>query len=594
MRYPDHTVQEIIALNDIVAVISGYVQLNHRSSGNFFGLCPFHKEKSPSFCVNQSKQIYNCFGCNTGGSVISFIMKIENISFIDALKTLADRVNYKLPEKVESQSSKELRAMKDKSAELNKLAAQFYHNYLNSNTPDAINARKYLDERGVKPKFIRRFGLGLAPPSWDGLLSHLSTIAPQHIVAAGLASQSRSDATRYYDRFRSRLMFPIIDSRNRVVGFGGRIMGSPDKQEAKYVNTPETSLFHKSDNLYGLNLARKARKTELIVVEGYMDVLAMHQWGFTNTVGVLGTAFNESHTRLLKNAGCTSIVLMLDGDEAGVRATLRAIPPLIDGGIKVKTLNISEHDPQAKDPDEYLQRHGATPLATLIANAKSHVSFQLGLYTKKYNMETSDGRLDFLKEAVKLIATLSSAIETEAYVAEISQMSGFSTTAINADINKEKGISPTTLPSHRQRVSIPPQGRGIKDAKDTLINLVLTYHSAAKALEASGYITTIELGEGVHADLLQLAFSNAKEDRKMTVADVVSLFEDEEASQAATTIFINAEECSTEASLEQMLNDTAFKIKKAWAEAQVNTENASPETMKTLRLIRDNKPTISI
>jgi len=600
MRYPEETIQEVIALNDIVDVVSGYVQLSPRS-GNHFGLCPFHSEKSPSFSVNQAKQIFYCFGCHAGGSAATFVMKIENLDFLGAIKILADRVNFSLPEREETASAKEQRASRELSAEINKKAARFYYDYLYSDTVDAENARKYLEERGVHPNLAKRFGLGLAPDMWDGLLKHLSNISPEHLAAAGLATQNKKDATRYYDRFRSRLIFPIIDSRNRVVGFGGRIMESssnkdPDKQEAKYVNTPETALFHKSDNLYGLNLARKARKSELIIVEGYMDVLAMHQWGFTNTVGVLGTALNDSHTRLLKNAGCTSVVLMLDGDTAGIRATLRAIPALTKGNIKVKTLNISEHDPQAKDPDEYLQRKGAAPLAELIRNAKSHVVFQVGLLKEKHDLNTIDGRVSFTEEAAQLLSTLASEIETEAYVAEISKASDISESAIHTEIKKQKGITPTVLLTPRRKPQSAPKGRGINKAKETLLHLVLTYHKAATALEKSGYISESEIGEGTYATLLKLAFSNAAQGKQMNPVDVISTFElnGTDQIQKITEIFVDTPEYSSDAAIEKALNETAFIIKRAWAlEEMENTKN-DQETLQTLGFIVRNMPSMSI
>ena len=600
MRYSQEVVQEVMALNDIVDVVSSYVSLTSRSKDHF-GICPFHGEKTASFSVNQAKQIFYCFGCHTGGSVLTFIMKIENLDFVEALKLLADRARYRLPEKEESPSSQAQRASRELSAALNKKAARFYHDHLYGNTPEAENARQYLEERGIHPILAKRFGLGLSPTGWDRLLSHLSGTLPAHVAAAGLASQSRKDATRYYDRFRSRLMFPIIDTRNRVVGFGGRIMGEHDKQEAKYVNTPETALFHKSDNLYGLNLARKARKPELIIVEGYMDVLAMHQWGFTNTVGVLGTALNDSHVRLLKNAGCTSVVLMLDGDEAGVRATLRAIPALTKGGIRIRTLNISEHDPDAKDPDEYLQRHGSAPLAALLRSAKSHIAFQVELYKEKHDMGTTDGRVSFTQEAAALLSTLPSAIETEAYVSEISKISDISPGAIHTEINRQKGtpaILPPISPSVRRRTAGPTQGQGrnIKKAKETLLHLILTHHPAAKALENSKYITGKEMGDGIYTELLALAYANAAAGKQMNPADIISAFESGDLHHAITEIFIDSPEYDTKTAIEKSLNETAFIIKRGWALNEMQSEDAKncQETLQILGLMVRNMPSISI
>jgi len=602
MRYPEETVQEVIALNDIVDVVSGYVPLSPRGA-NHLGRCPFHNEKTPSFSVNRQKQFYHCFGCRAGGSVLTFVMRIENLDFIGALKLLADRVNFKLPEKEESASAKQDRALREMSAELNKRAARFYHDYLFSDFEDAENARAYLKARGVSPELVRRFGLGLSPDAWDGLIKHLSDTGPEHLAAAGLASQSRKDATRYYDRFRSRLMFPIIDSRNRVVGFGGRIMDKPsdaDKSEAKYVNTPETGLFHKSDNLYGLNLARKARKAELIIVEGYMDVLAMHQFGFTNAVGVLGTALNESHVRLLKNAGCTSVVLILDGDEAGVRATLRAIPILTKGGIKVKTLDISATDAKAKDPDDFLQMYGAAPLQALLKDAKSHVTFQVGLSKQKHDMDTTEGRVGFTEDAAKLLSSLTSAIETDAYVAEIAKTSNISASAIHAEINKQKGMEaaqmPATMP--KRRIQHAPEGRGVKKAKEILLHLILTFPTAAAALQKSEYVGEAEMGNNIYTQLLSLAFNNIERGKKLNPVDVITAFESDgsHVPPEVTELFIDPPEYDSKPAVEKALNETAFIIKRAWALSEMKNENQQndPKTLQTLGFLIRNMPTMRI
>ena len=592
MFYPEETIQEVVALNDIVDVVSGYVSLSPRSA-NQMGLCPFHNEKTASFSVNPERQIFYCFGCNVGGNVLTFIMKIENMDFVGALKILADRANYTLPEREESASVKKQRAMRELSAELNKKAARFYHDFLFSDASEAVAARKYLDARGVHPSLIKRFGIGMSPPLWDGLLKHLGDTKPEHLAAAGLATQSRKDATRYYDRFRYRLMFPIIDQRNRVVGFGGRIMDPNDSEGAKYVNTPETSLFHKSDNLYGLNLARKTRSNELIIVEGYMDVLAMHQWGFANTVGVLGTALNDSHARLLKNAGCTSVVLMLDGDSAGVRATLRAIPILSNAGFRVKTLDISEACDEAKDPDEYLQKHGAAPLAALIKNAKSHIAYQVGLYKQKHDMATTEGRVAFTHDAAELLATLPSAIETEAYVAEISKISDISQSAILAEVNKQRGVKPAAIVASRRKIQAKAQGDGVQKAKRTLLHLVLTFHVAAKALETSGYIGMEEFEGGIYGELLTLAFVNAQNGKKMSPTEIISHFEDGDTHQVITEIFIEHPEYVNKAAVEKALNETAFIIKKAWAQERMRTED-DPKTLQALGSFVRNMPTIGI
>ena len=591
MFYPQEVIREVVALNDIVDVVSGYVSLSPRSA-NLFGLCPFHGEDTASFSVSPEKQIFYCFGCHASGNAVTFVMKIENMDFVGALKILADRVHYKLPEREESATAKEQHAMRELSAELNKRAARFYHDFLFSDAPEAVDARNYLDARGVHPALVKRFGIGMSPPLWDGLLKHLKDAKQEHVAAAGLAKQSKKDASRYYDRFRYRLMFPIIDQRNRVIGFGGRIMDPNDTEGAKYLNSQETNLFHKSDNLYGLNLARKERNTELIVVEGYMDVLAMHQWGFANTVGVLGTALNSSHAKLLKSAGCTSVVLMLDGDAAGVRATLRAIPVLTKAGFRVKTLDISEADSEVKDPDEYLQKHGAAPLATLIKNAKSHIAYQVELYKQKHDMTTTEGRVAFTHDAAELLATLPSAIETDAYIAEISKISDISQSAILAEVNKQKGAAPTVTTPLRRRVQAKVQGGGVQKAKRTLLHLVLTFHIAAKALETSRYIVPEELG-GIYGDLLTLAFENAQNGRKMNPAEIISHFQNGDVHRAIAEIFVEPPEYSNKAAVEKAVNETAFIIKKSLAQEQMRTET-DPRTLQTLGSLVRNMPQIGI
>ena len=373
-----------------------------------------------------------------------------------------------------------------------------------------------------------------------------------------------------------------------------------DKSEAKYVNTPETGLFHKSDNLYGLNLARKSRKAELIIVEGYMDVLAMHQFGFTNAVGVLGTALNESHVRLLKNAGCTSVVLILDGDEAGVRATLRAIPILTKGGIKVKTLDISATDAKAKDPDDFLQMYGAAPLQALLKDAKSHVTFQVGLSKQKHDMDTTEGRVGFTEDAAKLLSSLTSAIETDAYVAEIAKTSNISASAIHAEINKQKGMEAAQMPAAmpKRRMQYTPEGRGVKKAKEILLHLILTFPTAAAALQKSEYVGEAEMGNNIYTQLLSLAFNNIERGKKLNPVDVITAFESDgsHVPPEVTELFIDPPEYDSKPAVEKALNETAFIIKRAWALSEMKNENQQndPKTLQTLGFLIRNMPTMRI
>jgi len=328
-----------------------------------------------------------------------------------------------------------------------------------------------------------------------------------------------------------------------------------------------------------------------------MDVLTMHQWGFTNTVGVLGTALNESHCRLLKNAGCTAVVLMLDGDEAGIRATLRAIPVLTKGGIKVKTLDIAKIDPDCKDPDDFLQKHGAPLLAQHIKNSKSHIAFQVELFKKKHDMDTTEGRIGFTEESAKLLASVPSEIETDAYVAEIAKISDISASAIHTEVNKQKG-NPAKPPMviSRRRTQRTAENHGVKKAKEILLHLILTYNNAAKALQNSGYISTVEIGDEIYIALLNLAYENAKSDKKMSPAEIISTFETDDAHSKITEIFIDPPEYESKQAAEKALNETAFIIKRAWAQNEISDKSSSKDqkTLQTLGLLIRNTPSISI
>ena len=572
MLYPQEVIQDVRALNDIVEVVGSYVQLRLKG-GRHFGLCPFHNEKSPSFSVSGDMQMFYCFGCHAGGNVLSFIMRIENMDFLDALKLLADRVHFTLPDASAAPTAKIRARERERTAELNKEAARFYYDQLQQDTPEAKLARSYLEGRGVHISLQKRFGLGLALPSWDSLMNHLSTPGPE-LATAGLAIQSQKNQARYYDRFRRRLMFPIIDSTGRIVGFGGRALPKGEEGEAKYINSPDTPLYNKSRQLYGLNIARKTRAKEIIVVEGYMDVLALHQAGFSNTVGVLGTALTSEHVRLLKRASYESVTLILDSDEAGTRAALKAIPELLKGGLRVRVLQFSPES-QAKDPDEYLQIHGKAKFAQLLAAAKSHIAFQVGLLKEEYNLDDNsetNQRIKFAKEAAALLTGLTSAIETDAYAQEISDISGIALSAIIAEVQKQRAAILQTedgqaliLPTPRRpRTQGNKEEKGLREARKGLLNIILTHPKAAIALAQSNYLDPEEMLDDAYAQLLVLAFRNAENKRNIAPADVISHFEAPEDQQKIAEIFTNQTHYKSDTAIEKALNEMAGIVKQAW------------------------------
>ena len=572
MFYPQEVISEVRVLNDVVEVIGGYVRLTPRAGSRHFGLCPFHSENSASFSVNRDGQFFYCFGCGASGDVVRFIMQIENMDFPEALKLLAARVHYNLPEKGTGAEARKRAALRESAAEINKRAARYYYDYLNSEKPDAGAARDYLKERGIESAQIKRFGIGLSPPLWNGLLTELSDIPPEELADAGLALQSRKDERQYYDRFRSRIMFPIIDSRNRVVGFGGRIFGNAGKDEAKYLNSPETALFHKSEQLYGLNLARKTRAKEILIVEGYMDVIAMHIHGFKNTAGVLGTALTEAHTRLLRGASADRVILVMDSDEAGIRAALRAIPILTKGDIKVKILNI----PEVKDPDEYLMRFGAKKFEKILQNAKSHISFQIDLIRDKHDLNTMDGRVGFTHEAAGILAALPSAIEVDAYVAKIAGDADISPGAIHAEVSKIQGKPVTTNKIiSTPRVTLTGAERedpGLTKARKGLLHLILTNPAAAKSLEKNRWLTSEEMGGGVLAELMAFACKNAESGIPLSPGDIMDRFDSPERQKTIAEIFLESGTYPTKTAEEKAFSDMIKRIKIAAVDSALKQE----------------------
>jgi DNA primase len=573
MFYPDEAIQEVRAQNDIIDVVQSYVPLRMRS-GRHWGLCPFHQENTPSFCVNGDTQFFHCFGCGAGGNVITFVMRIEHMDFVDALKQLADRVHITLPQP--GTADRKQHAERALAAEYNKKAARFFYDQLRADTHEGLKARDYLSKRGINPAMQKMFGLGLSPPGWDGLLRHMTAngeATPADLHNAGLLTRNYKDNDRFYDRFRGRLMFPIIDLGKRVVGFGGRIMPG-DSEEAKYINSPESSLFNKGSQLYALNMARKTHAKEFVVVEGYMDVLALFSAGFTNAVGVLGTALTVHHVRLLRRAGCETALLLLDSDIAGTNAAIKSIPLLLDGGLRVKVLQV----PDAKDPDEYLQRFGAKKLGQLLANAQSHIVFQVDRLRGEYDMEKTEDRVRFTQEAAALLAPLSSEIETDAYVQETARLSFIAPSAIFAEIKKQRdkaalgGGQAVPQPRRARRGADDP---GLREARKALLNLIITHPPIACALADSGCLKPMEMGEEVSSKMLAFVYQNTQnmiDDNGKgfpAPADIVSLFGSVEEQQKASEVFSRQIAYSTVSDMEKSLNDTMRIIKLAYIDKQI-------------------------
>ncbi len=409
MYYSDDLIEEIRSRNDIIDVISGYVKLK-RQGATYFGLCPFHNEKSPSFSVTPGKQMYYCFGCGEGGNVYSFIMKYENYTFLEAVKMLADRAGVQLPETEYTEEEKRKADLKAALLGINKQAALYFHHLLKSEK--GKTGLDYFSSRGLDHETIVRFGLGYSNKTSDDLYRYFKqqNYSDELLKETGLFAFSEKGT---YDKFWNRVMFPILDINNRVIGFGGRVMG---EGEPKYLNSPETKIFEKSRNLYGMNFARISRKPYILICEGYMDVIALHRAGFTNAVAALGTAFTQQHAMLIKRY-VKEAVLTFDSDGAGQKAALRAIPILKSVGIAVKVLDMKPY----KDPDEFIRNLGAEEYQKRIDNAENSFLFEIMMLQKDYDMEDPHGKAEFYNKAAVKLLEFPNELERNVYIEAVSR-----------------------------------------------------------------------------------------------------------------------------------------------------------------------------
>lgn len=426
--FPEDLIEEIRVNNDIVDVISEYVKLDKKGK-NYFGRCPFHNEKTASFSVEPVKQIFNCFGCGKGGNVIHFIMGIENLDFPEALKLLADRAKISIPETNTGVQDDAQARLKKELLEINIEAARFFHNNLMNEKNKAPLA--YLLDRRIERQTIIKFGLGYAADSFDSLHRHLKSNghSEKAIISSGLVI-FKEETKKIYDRFRGRVMFPIFDIRGNVIAFGGRVM---DSSQPKYMNSPETEVYHKGKHLYAMNFAKNACAKQIILAEGYMDVISLHQSGIINAVAPLGTALTENQGKLLKKY-TEEIVLSFDSDNAGQAAALRSLDLLNEIGCNVKVLTI----PSGKDPDEFIKTRGVDEFRRLVSKARNLVDFKLDLLDNKIDTTTNDGKVKFIDNAMVILDKIDNNVERELYVTKLSKEIGVSEQSIYSELAKRQ------------------------------------------------------------------------------------------------------------------------------------------------------------
>ena len=424
MKYPENFITELVERSDIVDVVSGYVRLTKRSGSNMFGLCPFHSEKTPSFSVSPDKQIYHCFGCGKGGGVINFIMEIENLSFPEAVEFLAKRAGMPMPEETNDRESRKRARM----LALNKDAARFFYEQLS--TPEGRRAGEYMARRRISPATAKHFGLGFAPNTWDSLRNAMERkgYTGQELFEAGLVRRGKSGG--FYDTFRDRLMFPVIDVRGNVIGFSGRILGDG---EPKYMNSPETLVFNKSRNLFALNLAKKSKSGYIILSEGNIDVVSLHQAGFDSAVASLGTSLTPEQARLLSRY-TDQVIIAYDNDGAGIKASQRAIGILEKLDVKVKVLRLEG----AKDPDEFIKARGPEAFRKLLEGSESQADYRLRDVTEKYDLTQDEQKVEFLKEASDLVARLPGAVERQVYAMRVAAMAGVPNDVVADEVERRR------------------------------------------------------------------------------------------------------------------------------------------------------------
>ena len=422
MAIPEKFINDLVERSDIVDVVSGYVRLTKRSGANLFGLCPFHSEKTPSFSVNRDKQIYHCFGCGKGGGVISFVMDMESLSYPEAIAFLARRAGMQMPEESDSAEGRK----RSRIFALNKDAARFY--YAQLSTEAGAAARDYIRQRGISGAMVKNFGLGAAPDSWDSLrrAMHEKGYTDQELFDAGLVKRGQKGG--FYDAFRNRLMFPVIDVQGRVIGFSGRILGG---EGAKYINSPDTLVYDKGRNLFALNLAKKSKSGYIILAEGNIDVVSLHQAGFDSAVASLGTALTAEQARLISRY-TSEVIIAYDSDGAGLKAAQKAIGIFEKLDVKVRILRMSG----AKDPDEFIKLKGPEAFRKLLEDSENQLDYRLGAIRSKYDLSSDEQKVDFLREASDLLSRLPDPVRREIYAQRIAETAGIKPDVVSADVER--------------------------------------------------------------------------------------------------------------------------------------------------------------
>ena len=576
--YSDELIEEVRSRNDIVDVIGGYVRLQKKGS-TYFGLCPFHNEKTGSFSVSPGKQMYYCFGCGAGGNVFTFLMQYENFTFGEAMQQLADRVGIELPQQEMTSAQKREADKRARLLEINKEAAMYFYRLLRS--PRGQNAYQYFKKRELSDETMQRFGLGYSDQYSDDLYRYLRSKGYDDQILKETGLVTIDEVRGGHDKFWNRAMFPIMDVHNRVIGFGGRVMGDG---EPKYLNSPETKIFDKSRNLYGLNIARSTRKNQLLLCEGYMDVIALHQAGFDNAVASLGTALTSGHANLLKRY-TKEVYLTYDSDGAGVKAALRAIPILKEVGIVTKVINMRPY----KDPDEFIKALGAEEYQKRIDEAETSFLFEIRIMESQHDMNDPESKTAFYNEVAKKLLGFSEELERNNYIEAVADKYQIGFDNLRKLVNQlamKDGLAREHTPLKTGIHENKKKEDGMKQSQKLLLTWLIEDPRLFGKVEK--LITADDFTEELYHRVAQELFAQYDRDKNVNPAQIISLFQEEEEQKEVAGLFnARIHEVETKNDMEKALKETIIRIKQN--SIDYRTKHADPTDLNALMKVVEDK-----
>ena len=574
--YSDDLIEEVRSRNDIVDVISQYVHLQKKGS-SYFGLCPFHNEKTPSFSVTPSKQMYYCFGCGAGGNVFTFLMEYENFTFGEAMEALAQRAGVQLPERQMSGEARREADRRGRLLEINREAARYFYMLLRSEKGKA--AYRYFSGRGLSPETMQKFGLGYSDKYRDDLYRYLRSKGYEDGILKDSGLVTIDERRGGYDKFWNRAMFPIMDANSKVIAFGGRVMGDG---KPKYLNSPETPVFNKSRTLYGLHLARKTRRPQMILCEGYMDVIALHQAGFDNAVASLGTALTEGHAGILRRY-TKEVYLSYDSDGAGQKAALRAIPILRDAGITCKVINMSPH----KDPDEFIKALGPEAYEERIGRAEN--SFMYTLREKDFDLRDPEGKTAFYREAARMILEFPDELERDNYIEAVAahyQVGFDHLRQMVRKVGTAGGISARREPLKTGKNERKKREDGREKSQRLLLTWLVEQPKLFRTISA--YLSPSDFTEGVYRKVAEELFRQMKEEGQPNPGRIVTMFDSEEDQRTVAQICnASAGEMESSADMEKALKETILRIRQGSLEEE--RKALDPTDMEGLKRMIEHK-----